>query len=363
MTAFRALSPTMRGSLLIVVGAIFAGIIGPLAAILYDQGMTPFSFVVWRGIVAGGALWLLVLWRRRRDPGTYRLVYRRLPRREKLALAGFVASNIVLNTSLFVAFDLIPIAIALLTFYTYPVLLALYGRISGTESLGPVKIASLGLALAGLLLVVTANFDPHGRGPGPTRPGARFRVGVRRGGVDRLRSSLPVGPARAGDGAGIDDDRALRSGSWPFSPGPVAALQFPFDHPDVWPTILVSGIISGAGAAFLFTMGIRLIGRVRAGILGLIEPIVGTVAAAVVLGQVLTPVQLLGGALVLGAAVLIQRDSEEAAAAAGDSGGAGRPRADDSLDLPQVRAAARTRPGMPPPRRLPRRSLPRSGSR
>ena len=30
-------------------------VIGPLARELYDQGMTPFAFVVWRGIVAGTA--------------------------------------------------------------------------------------------------------------------------------------------------------------------------------------------------------------------------------------------------------------------------------------------------------------------
>jgi drug/metabolite transporter (DMT)-like permease len=94
--------------------------------------------------------------------------------------------------------------------------------------------------------------------------------------------------------------------------GPVDAITFPLAHVEIWPMILVSGLLSGAGAAVLFTMGIRLISRVRAGILGLIEPIVGTLAAAVLLAQVLSPVQLLGGALVLGSAVLIQRDTEDA---------------------------------------------------
>ena len=104
-------------------------------------------------------------------------------------------------------------------------------------------------------------------------------------------------------------------GSLAVVAGPAQALRFPLDHAGVWPIILLSGVLSGAGAAFLFTMGIRLIGRVRAGVLGLIEPIVGTVAAAILLSQVLTPIQLLGGGLVLGAAVLIQRDREPASLA------------------------------------------------
>ena len=97
--------------------------------------------------------------------------------------------------------------------------------------------------------------------------------------------------------------------------GPADALRFPLEHWDAWPTLLVSGLLSGAGSAVLFTMGIRLISRVRAGILGLIEPMVGTTAAAIILGQVLTPLQLAGGALVLGAAVLIQREREDESAA------------------------------------------------
>ena len=154
----RPIDPQLLGSLLVVLGATASGVLGPIARILYDAGMTPYAFVSWRGVIAGAALWLLVLWRRR-QPG-YRVVIRSLPRRERFALAAFVVANIVLNTSLFVAFDLIPIAIALLVFYTYPVLLAVYGRITGTETLGAAKVAALVLALVGLGLVVSAQFDP-----------------------------------------------------------------------------------------------------------------------------------------------------------------------------------------------------------
>ena len=316
MTALRAMSPTLRGSLLIVLGATFAGIIGPLARELYDQGMTPFAFVVWRGIVAGAALWLLVAWRRRRDPAANGLVFERLPGRERLALVGFVTANVVLNTALFVAFDRIPIAIALLTFYLYPVLLALYGRISGTESLGLIKVGSLVLALAGLALVVTGNVDASGHGLDPLGLALGFLSSVVAAAWVGFGRACPSVPAEQAMGLALTTTVVV-VGFVAVVSGPIEAIQFPLDHLGVWPTIIVSGIISGAGAAFLFTLGIRLISRVRAGILGLIEPIVGTAAAAVLLGQSLTPVQLFGGALVLGAAVLIQRDAEEGAAEGG----------------------------------------------
>jgi drug/metabolite transporter (DMT)-like permease len=318
MTSLRSLSPTLGGSLLIVLGATFAGIIGPLARELYDQGMTPFAFVVWRGIVAGAALWLLVAWRRRRDRAANGLVFGRLPQRERLALIGFITANVVLNTALFVAFDRIPIAIALLTFYLYPVLLALYGRVSGTESLGLIKVGSLVLALAGLALVVTGNVDASGRGLDPLGLALGFLSSVVAAAWVGFGRACPSVPAEQAMGLALTTTVVV-VGFVAVVSGPIEAIQFPMDHLGVWPTIIVSGVISGAGAAFLFTLGIRLISRVRAGILGLIEPIVGTAAAAALLGQSLTPVQLFGGALVLGAAVLIQRDAEEAAAASGSA--------------------------------------------
>ncbi len=312
MTALRALPPAVLGALLIVMGAIFAGILGPLARLLYDEGMTPLAFVVWRGVVAGAALWLLVLVRRRRDRARNGFVFGRLPRHERLALLAFITANMVLNTSLFVAFDRIPIAVALLTFYTYPVLLALYGRVSGTESLGPIKVAALVLSLVGLALVVTANFDAStGSGLDP--------LGLALGCVAAVSAAAWVGFGRACPSVPPEQAMGLALaatvaavGTLALLSGPAEALRFPLDHADVWPTILVSGLLSGAGAAWLFTTGMRLISRVRAGILGLVEPIVGTLAATALLAQVLAPAQVLGGALVLGAAVLIQRDGDDA---------------------------------------------------
>ncbi len=313
------LPPGLRGSLYIVLGSSFAGILGPLARSLYDQGMAPLSFVVWRGIVAGTALWVIVLVRRRRAPGRYRLALLRLPGRQRLALLGFVTMNVLLNTSLFVAFDRIPIAVALLTFYTYPVLLALYGRMTGTESLGPIKVAALAISLVGLGLVVSASFDPAaGLSLDPLGLALGIVASVTAAAWIGFGRECPDVPAEQAMGLALTLTVAVVGLAVVLS-GPAEALAFPLTHPETWLTVLISGLLSGAGAAVLFTLGIRLISRVRAGILGLIEPIMGTVGAALLLNQVLTPIQLLGGAFVLGSAVLIQRDRADAPAPAEES--------------------------------------------
>ena len=58
----------------------------------------------------------------------------------------------------------------------------------------------------------------------------------------------------------------------------------------------------------MFLVGIRAIGGTRAGILMLVEPLVGVTLAALLLGEALAPIQAFGGAAILIAAVLVQRN-------------------------------------------------------
>jgi drug/metabolite transporter (DMT)-like permease len=306
------LHPQLLGSLLIVTGGTFAGVLGPLARLLYDAGMTPFAFVVWRGLVAGAILWLIVLVRRRTSR-TYGIVFGRLPRRERLALIAFVVTNILLNTSLFIAFDRVPIAIALLTFYSYPALLAVYGRVTGTESLTVAKVSALGIALLGLGLVVSAQFDPSSDLVlDPLGFAMALVASVTAAAWVGFGRACPSVPAEQAMGLALTSTVVV-VGTSILIAGPLDSLLHPIGRPESLLLIAFTGLISGAGAAVLFTMGIRLISRVRAGVLGLVEPIVGVITAGIVLGELLTPIQLIGGALVLAAAVLIQRASDDPA--------------------------------------------------
>ena len=83
----------------------------------------------------------------------------------------------------------------------------------------------------------------------------------------------------------------------------------PFGAPAAWPYLIVGGVLGAGIPTTLYLFGIRSIGGVRTGILALIEPVVGAGLAAAVLGETLRPVQVAGGGLVLGAALLLQRSS------------------------------------------------------
>jgi drug/metabolite transporter (DMT)-like permease len=57
----------------------------------------------------------------------------------------------------------------------------------------------------------------------------------------------------------------------------------------------------------LFLKGLKRIGAARAGIIGTLEPLVTVILAAAVLGSVLGPFELIGGAMIVGASLLIHR--------------------------------------------------------
>ena len=70
--------------------------------------------------------------------------------------------------------------------------------------------------------------------------------------------------------------------------------------------VLLAGFIGAAIPTLCFITGIRLLGPPRAAILATLEPVVGVALAAWLLGEQPAALQLVGGALILVAAVLLQ---------------------------------------------------------
>jgi drug/metabolite transporter (DMT)-like permease len=74
---------------------------------------------------------------------------------------------------------------------------------------------------------------------------------------------------------------------------------------DGWFWIGCIVVVSTVVAVLAFFAGLRRTGASTTSILSTFEPVVSAALAAAVLGQVLAPVQLLGGVLVLAAAVIV----------------------------------------------------------
>jgi drug/metabolite transporter (DMT)-like permease len=307
----RGQSSALTGFAIVVVAASLFGTLGPLSRFAYDAGMEPLAFVGWRAFIGLLATAAFVAWRvRRGDEALVR--WADLPSRERLLLGIAALTGFTLNFAMFIAFDLITIALALLAFYTYPAMVAVAAVALGREQLDRPKLVALALALAGMVAVVAPQLDPSA--------GIEFNwLGVALALSAAVSQAVFVTISRDGYRS-VPTDQAMTvimlttvvcALVVALATGAAGTLAFPLTDPSVLPLVLFTGLFAAAIPSLLFLMGIRLIGGLRAGILMLIEPLVGVALAALLLNEGLQPVQLLGGAAILVAAIIVQRSARD----------------------------------------------------
>jgi drug/metabolite transporter (DMT)-like permease len=77
--------------------------------------------------------------------------------------------------------------------------------------------------------------------------------------------------------------------------------------PAPWVAVLAAAVLGTAAAKVWVLKGLRLLGGTRTAVIMLGEPLGGILLAAVVLDQPLRPLEAAGGALIILAALLVQR--------------------------------------------------------
>ena len=310
---------SLTGFGIVLGSAALFGMLGPLSRFAYAAGMEPAAFVAWRAIVGFAALALVIGWRAR--TGASRIVrLRDVPAKARTTLLVAALMGFSLNLGMFMAFDRITVALALLGFYTYPAMVAAVNVALGREPLDRPRIAALALALVGMIAVVASQVDPV--------------AGLR---LDAIGIGLALGAALSQtvfvvvsrDGyRDVPTEQAIAvvlfvtiigASLLAIVGGSPASLARPLVRPEVLPLLLFTGIFAAAIPSLGFLAGIRAIGGLRAGILMLFEPVVGVALAAWLLGEALVPIQAAGAIAILGAAVILQRASRASRAPGGDA--------------------------------------------
>ena len=287
------------GLLKVMSAAAAMGTLGPVAAVAYGEGLEPATFSALRAAVGAAILGGLVL--SHRQPSV-RLA--RLAPRQRVLFALAVAVNGLANLVLFFAFGAMAVGLVMVIFYCYPVLVALMSAALGRDRLTPLRIFALALACAGLALTLGSQLGPeaHATAAGVALAGtaatchAVYLV-VIRGGFDDVPTVQATSLVLAG-GLVISGATALLTG------GAGGAGEW-LTSPVAWAAILCAGTLGALPKVWVMG-GVRLIGSTRAAVALLTEPVVAVVVAAVALGQRLTPLELVGGAAILVAVVLVQ---------------------------------------------------------
>jgi DME family drug/metabolite transporter len=218
------------------------------------------------------------------------------------ALLGILGVAIS-NYFYYVAIQRTNVAIAIVMQYTAPVWVLLYVVARGQQKLSLQKVAAVALAVTGIALVINL----FGRG-------SALRLDAYGIGAALLASFSFAFYNVAGYGILARYDRwrvlvwtlAAASAFWLVinPPWKIAAAHY---APAQWLFFFIFSMISVLGAFSLYFLGLQHLEPTRAIIASCLEPVFSILLAALLLGEVLRPIQAVGIIFVLAAIVMVQR--------------------------------------------------------
>ena len=309
MTEPSASTPAVsrRATLGAVLRVVTAGACWALAAVIaktaFDRGVPPSRMAEARVVVAFVVLCLILVIRRR---DLFRATRGTLP-----AVAAFGVCVALVNGAYYVAIDRVKVGVALSLQYTGPVLLLGLAAITGSRRPGRAAWVAGGLTLAGAVLVSQAlrgfgHLDSLGLVAGAAS--AFFFAGY-------LITAEIAGRRGSDPATTLVWGFVFAMAAWglvaPWWSWPVAKLA----DVHVALAVLAVGVIGTLLPFFLAVGAVRILSPATAGIAATVEPPFAVAFAWIFLGQHLTPLQLVGGALVLAGVVLAQREQVAGAAA------------------------------------------------
>jgi drug/metabolite transporter (DMT)-like permease len=298
----------LLGTISALGAASLFGMLGPLSRIGAQEGVDALSFTAWRAMLGMVFLAVLIVGRRgvRSSLGSIRV----LDGHGRAALIVAAVMGLLLNAAMFSAFGRIPIALALMLFYTYPAGVAVVDVGLGNERLTPPRLVALALSTSGAVLVLAGSMDTAA-GVADDTPGILLALSAAACQVVFVSVSRTGYRSVPADAATlvILAVALIGAATIAFVIGAADGLTAPLRNPAAWPALLAGGVLAGGLASVLFLRAIRLVGGTRTGILMLFEPVVGVTLAAIWLGETLVPVQLVGGGLVLAGAAVLQLGS------------------------------------------------------
>jgi drug/metabolite transporter (DMT)-like permease len=292
------------GPALCLLSAACFGAMAIFGKLAYSAGVSPAALLLVRFGLAAAVLTMLLLLRPSLRRGPSPSVS---PARPGRAAAGVLGTAVGLGavgyatqaSLYFSALELMDASLLSLIFYTYPLLVTVTAVLLGRDRLTPARVAALVTASCGTLLVLLGtgglSFNPLGA---LLAFGASVTYTVYILVSDTVVQRLPPVVLSALVMTGAACTLAVRA---LFTGG--VDLGFGVQG---WFWLACIAVVSTVVAMLTFFAGLRRTGPSAAAILSTFEPVVTTALAALTLAEFLTPVQLIGGLLVLSSVVVLQ---------------------------------------------------------
>lgn len=218
-----------------------------------------------------------------------------LPRRDGLIAMGLGFVTVIYSWSILSAIEVLPVSLAILIFFLFPVFTSLIIAILGWERLRPATVIAAVVAFGGLSLALGVSADSL-RLSGVVLAA----IGALGLAIVSVVSSRVI---KAGDSRQVTL-YLVTTAAVSFAVISLFKGEFLLPQSSIgWWSFLGSNLLF-AGAMIGFFVGISMIGPVKATLFSYIEPLVTIAAAFLILGQSLFPLQILGVVIVVGALVM-----------------------------------------------------------
>lgn len=277
------------GYILVVLVAVFFGIAPSFAKLAFDGGAGPVTLQLGRFVLAAAILWTIV-----RVKGLARPV----PARLWPILLGLITTTALASFGYMTSVRNIPVPLASLIFFVFPLMVGPLSHIAGHERLTPVRLLALVIGFGGLMLVLGADLrdaDPIGVA---LAFGAGTCVAISFLLTRHLSGSIRPMHLTAIVTTGCAIVFTLATG--------VEGIRLP-DGDSAWIGFTVNVMCYVVGLSSLYGAIARL-GSVRVAVVVNMEPVVSLATAWLLLGQVLGPWQLLGGGVVIAGILMMQAE-------------------------------------------------------
>jgi drug/metabolite transporter (DMT)-like permease len=284
----------LRGYSMILTASVFWGLSATAAKILLNRDLDPILLVQTRVTFS---FLLLLSWHVAFRRQVLRVKFRDLWRFALLGIVGIAGSNI----TYYITIRESTVATAILIQYTAPLLVMAYGALAREELVTPVKVVAAAVSLAGCFLAVGAydtsilRLTPLGLVTGIASAFVFAFMVIYPRRVMRRYSLWTVTIYALGSASAL---WAVVNPPWKIAAAP--------PDPGIWPALLALAVGSVLIPHSLYFAGLRYVMPSRAIITSTCEPIVAIVSAALVVRELLAPLQVVGAVLVLSAIALLQ---------------------------------------------------------
>ncbi|GAB6181665.1 hypothetical protein JCM14036_29840 [Desulfotomaculum defluvii] len=289
------MSSFYQGVALILLSATGFAFIPIFAIYAYEGGANVTSLLFFRFLIAALCFFTYLIMKEKK-------ISVRKENIKYLVLLGGVFYT--LQSSLyFSAVKYIPISLAVLIFYAYPVFVAIISSLVDKEKLSKQIVYSIGLSFLGLAMVLGTSF----------------------GSVNLYGILLALGAGVSYTGYLIlgnrvmKDSPALETSAFIclFAAISLAVMGFSSGNltlqltTQAWLATVGVSLCCTVLAIFTLFRGMELIGSTRTAILSMVEPLITILLSAILFGERMTWLQVLGGLTVLGGALLVVLSKEK----------------------------------------------------